>query len=188
MIFNNDYDKSLWLMIYGDIINRDKISLVINNISFELLYNIQELIRQYNIDNISNSINYERDNIKYIISINNFELSIKMIREIDGLFEEIELFILPYDDEYINQMKLNSTFSLGGFVCRNYFGDIKCGSTLDEYEIVKNVFGKYIKLYIDNRVKFINRQRINVKKIPDSFDIMDIRSDKGIKRLIREMK
>lgn len=188
MIISSDYDKSLCLMIYGDGINRDKLSLVIKNMSFEFLDNIQELVRQYNVDNITRNISYEMDNLRYEVCIDNFELSIKMIREIDGIFNEIELFILPYDEEYINQMKLGSKLSLGGFGCRKYTNNMDFGTTLDEYELVKTMFGKCIKLYIDNKVKAINKQRVNLRKVPNDFNVMDVRSKSGIKRLVRQMK
>lgn len=184
MVFSEDYDKSLWLMICGDSFNRDEITFVIKNISFELLEQIQNTIIQYNIDNVSKNINYKRCNLSYVVNIDCSGLSIKMIIGTEIEKEEIEIFLLPYNDH----MKLNETICLGGFTNTTYYDCMKFGTTLDEYEMVRTIFGSYVKLYIDNGVRCINKTKVSIKKIPDNFSVHQLRTDKSIKRLIRGKK
>lgn len=188
MIFDRNYDKSLLLMIYGDMLNREKIFLVIKHISFELLGQIRLLINEYNNGNIDKVINYEKDSIRYQISMNEYELSIKMIRDNNDILEEIELYILPFDKELINKMGYETSFSLGGFICTNYFNGINCGATLDEYDLVKIKEGTYIKLYTDNSIESISKKKVKITNMPNYVSIMDIKNEKKVKKLIKKMQ
>lgn len=188
MVFSSEYDQSLWLMICGDSFNREKISFVIKNIPFEFLKQIQENIREYTVDGIRRNINYERDNLRYEVSISDTELSIKMISKNNEEIEEIDLFILPVDEKKISKMKWNSSISLGGLITTTDYYCLKLGTVMDEFELVRTFFGNVIKLYADNNVGCLSKKRVVVKRMPDSFTIHQIRTDKSIKKLVRGKK
>ena len=55
MIFNSEFDKSLWLMIKGDIKNRKKIVDFVKSIPYELILDIRDNLVEYD--------KYKMDNI-----------------------------------------------------------------------------------------------------------------------------
>ena len=62
MIFSNNYDKILWLILKNDKINRERILEFIENIPLEFLENIKDSIREYEEYKLDNCFSKKKKN------------------------------------------------------------------------------------------------------------------------------
>lgn len=190
MIFNKNYDRSLWLMLSGDEVNRSKIAEVITNIPYELYEQIRKLIENYNIGITEpKEIYYEKDNMKYSVNISNGELSINIVKSDKTQNETIKLFIFPVEEDEISKMEMHTGKHLGGFSYTLTAGNIfAIGGELEEYDIEKTIFGTCVKVYANNKVKAVNTRKVDESRMPDDMYSHQFRNEKGITRLIRRKR
>ena len=67
MVFGNEYDRSLWLILAKDKVNQEYIARMINNIPYEKWEDIRLLIQNYNNGINNNGLKFNVDNLSYAI-------------------------------------------------------------------------------------------------------------------------
>lgn len=119
MIFNERYDRSLWLMIYGDRINRDKIVYLIKSIPKEIYDDIHKQLENINDSEIvveRNLLAVDGFMYHYIISFSKSKFSLNLSRrnQFDYILNEEEFVLDLFNIGYMDN---SDDFSVGNFSC-----------------------------------------------------------------------
>ena len=187
MIFDKNYDRSLWLLLASDKVNREKIIDVIKNIPDELNEKICLIIEKYNKDFVdSEEIRFEVGNLIYFVKIIGEELSIKFVKNDEFQKEIVKLFLNPLSESSFDSLKDYTPYNLGGFIYSLNSGlNVRIGSSLEEYDIVKTPFGNYTKIYSNNNPNVRKIRRVNVHKFDNGLYLHQFKDPKKIYRKIR---
>lgn len=182
MIFNSDYDKSLWLMMVCDKENSEKINCFIRNIPSDLYLEIKERVsfiddcKNKNIDiNVKDICgSYDSDNKSYYYRFEPYKHGL-VLGYNDIYNEEFEIILYPNNLEYSN----NNDLSLIGVIhpYRNSFsyGDSRRLYFNNSFILSGSSF-RFISLESSFR-KIINVKLMNMNNIPLELEIN--KTDKG---------
>ena len=193
MVFDKMYDKSLWLLIKGDIDSKKKISDFVYNIPLELRKQIQEKLNIVN-DNRKKNLyliqenyfhgSYKKDGKLYYYSINpyNYGLSLGCSRENERGYERIlEITLFPLDNTDLYDEKNNL---LVGRI--EYNGDLLAFESSKTLFLSSGILGdnsfKFL-FQISPRNEVMNIKILNSKKL--DCDIMFDRDRKLVRRKIK---
>ena len=196
MIFSNNYDKILWLILKNDKINGDRVLEFIENIPLEFLDRIQDSIREYEEYKLDNSIDRKKyfcgeyyDGSKYL-----YHFSIDMDCD--------TLFVGRHTNRYGKMFNDFGLLLTNGIDIKNMneICEYMIGKVSFDYDIVndgvKTIQGKYtsvdykiLDVILTNIMIISNQDRIMFKDIMKIVSIEDIPKDYNIcdvKRLIRK--
>ena len=187
MVFGNEYDRSLWLILAKDKVNQEYIARMINNIPYEKWDDIRLLIQNYNNGINNNGLKFNVDNLSYAIIMCDEELSIKVIEK-DGDQESVsEWTFMPLCDATLEKARQFSSVHLGSFSETMYIDD-KTLIYLEEYDVFKTPIGNYVKLYRNNENKSSYSRRVDIKKMPKNMYVHQFSSEQRINRLVRRKR
>lgn len=196
MIFNNNYDKILWLILKYDKSNRERILDFIENIPCEFLIKIQNVIKEY-VEYKSDSSVYKKNNFygeyydesKYLYHFN-------IDKDCDTLF--VGRHILKYGRMF-NDFGLLLTDGIDvknmNEVCEYVIGKVSFDYdiindgmrvfqgeyTSIDYKLLDVILGYVMIISNQDRVMFKDMKKIvSIDNIPKDYDINDV------KKLIRK--
>ena len=119
MIFNNEFDKSLWLMMKSDIKNRKKIVDFIKSIPYELILSIRDNLIEYDkykIDNMGidfNNREYKCFNKQIYSSVGElYSFNIDVRRDTLSITKSIYVMGAYYKNFSIELMNINKNLNL----------------------------------------------------------------------------
>lgn len=197
MVFNDNYDKILWLILKYDNSNRERILEFIENIPCEFLIKIQNVIKEYVEYKLDNSVDKEKKNFygEYCDGCNKI-YHFCIDNDCDTLF--VGKYMIKYG-------KMFSDFGLlltNGIDIKNIneICEYMIGKLTFDYDVIndgmKTVRGKYTSIdyklldfllgYVmiisnQDRVMFKDMKKIvSIDNIPKDYDINDV------KKLIRK--
>ena len=196
MIFNNNYDKILWLILKYDKSNRERILDFIENIPCEFLIKIQKVIKEYVEYKLDNSVDKKNnfygeyyDESKYLYHFN-------IDKDCDTLF--VGRHILKYGRMF-NDFGLLLTDGIDvknmNEVCEYVIGKVSFDYdiindgmrvfqgeyTSIDYKLLDVILGYVMIISNQDRVMFKDMKKIvSIDNIPKDYDINDV------KRLIRK--
>lgn len=199
MIFDENYDRALWLLLAGDKNNREKIAECIKKIPGELYYQIHLLIEKSYETDEELSCQLIHNNYLFEVIISDGVLTIKMNNTSDEFDEKT--FQLSLDNitrEDLVDGKLFSKKHIGKFVhvsrqikicetCGN--GRVyKNGISKEEYSLIKNPLASYVERErkTENFYGPIWNTRVSLNRIPDKMYLHQLDTEKRLNRLVRE--
>lgn len=193
MIFNEDFDRSLWLVLASDRYNREDIAKLIYNIPNELLQSIVIQLNEYNDSSREIDDSYKvmskldicanGDNCFYIIEMNRYEINIRVNCWFSDFDEVYELTLISLSKNNLDDV--NSRY-IGSYTYDNYFLLPNDSRNVDrQYNLISNVlFGlKFSKIDIGRYSKLIS-----LRKMPNDIIMSDLESRKSVKKLVRKRK
>lgn len=190
MIFDNDYDKVLWLMLYSDVKSRKIVIDFINSIPSSLFEFIIDGLKKRS-DNNKLGLFKEVDegNYKYSFKINSDtgELFISRYLIIKGNFEDVFMLkILPY--ESVDRVKKTSLGSVI-YMYRNHDNPYVWECDKVDYD-VRNISSKLIvSVNRDYDVGIRTKYRIIDKsKIPNEVNFKNLQNKESVKEFMRKKK
>lgn len=188
MVFGNEYDKSLWLLIVKNVVNQKYIAEMINNIPYEMWDEIRLLIDDSNNGIISDELQFDSRDFKYIVNIINGELFIKVIDGNADFKDLIEWSFVPLNTEQIKGLKYFVPVYLGHCFESVSFGEQRDGTYLEEYEFVKTPIGNYVKTYYNGDKKPACKKMVDIKSIPGNIYVHQFANEQRINRLVRRKR
>lgn len=197
MIFDKEFDKSLWMILSADKKNRNKIVEFIRSIPERLQEEIKKSIsiyREYEMDDDSVCLddsllngNYEtQDRILYWYEYDDDFGSLELGYSVyngERYEEAFELTLEPcgnkieyFEDEYIGNLEYDITQS----------GYITTCSEI-EYNMIKTPFGTFVVSMLDDRnnKEKLGISRVNLRNMPDEMFMTDLNNNDSVKRLVR---
>lgn len=208
MVFDKNYDNTLWLVLMGDKNNRDVIMEFIKSIPANFLYTIQNTLLEYNrylLENENvpvkdrsyrafNGDIYGSDGYLYSFNIDISSNTLSLFRNAYryGLyFNDFELVLFPY-----NMISQLVDFSKCMIAELNYdYDQINTGSqvllgdcTNVYYNLVKLPFGSVLSSL--NNDLFLFKKRISLvdtENIPVDYNVSDMNNDR-INKLVKSKK
>ena len=148
MLFNEEYDKSLWLILSGDSKNRDIILKFVDSIPKSLYKELNKSINWCK--NVRPFYSLIKDNkgYRYWYSLNSNTGELCLIRYIDPIeVNEQDIFILslfPFNglENYNNETLGSISYVVSNVRCED---NVDCDKV--EYSLVRTSFGLFLKKY-----------------------------------------
>lgn len=189
MIFNIEYDNSLYIILLSDIVNRENISRIIYNIPCELLEKIKFYLDKNEKDIGSKQykcVKRDKDNNLYMYVINIFDSEIKIIynKWSNNLEEKYKLSLCPFKDNIIMEYPRY----LGNYdeMRSNVFcGTVLVREKIRDYEIEKDTYlGSFVSLSDDpNRYWIVSLKNKDMKLNQE-----DLKDKNSLNKLVRRRK
>lgn len=188
MVFGNEYDKSLWLLIVKNVVNQKYIAEMINNIPYEIWDEIRLLIDDSAKGISREKLQFSSGNFEYIVNIVDGELSVKVIDSDEEYKDMIEWSFVPLNMEQINELKYFTPIHLGQCIETLSFGEQGKGTYLEEYELVKTPMGSYVRTFRNNDKGAVSTKMVNIKNIPNDIYVHQFANEQRINRLVKRKK
>lgn len=202
MIFDKDFDRTLWMILSADKKNRNRITEFIRSIPSELYQKIQKSISVYK--EYESSERFDSGYLDETLLSGNYETHDRILYwyELDDDFGSLELGYSVYNGE-----KYEEAFELTLEPYNNkieYFED-ECIGNLDyditesgytstcneiEYNMVKTPFGIFVVSMLEdkNDKEKLGINRVNLRNMPDEMFMTDFSHKDSINRLIRKKR
>lgn len=194
MIFNNNFDKSLWLILASDKHRRMEIANFLNLIPKDVLDKISYHLKSDMAEDTTIKFNNAtRDLLEntylYKIEMSKKKLTIKYSKwgqSIDETEENFELSLVSLSEDLIKEVGFSDSIYLGGCYSNNVslFLNalfVKCDGYF-YYAYFDDVKQKVVVEILGNKVK---EKSIDLNMIPDDINLCDLEDKKSINRLVR---
>lgn len=198
MIFNDEIDRSLFLILSFDIRYREQIAKLIYNIPKDLIERIQNVLSDMNND-VSKTVELNKafrddDDITsmYKVIASNDSLRIKLSRW-NSQYEEdiydIDLGYVCLDKDFSSILfKNNDLLYLGSYFFSSSRLFLGIGPMVSKgngvgYNLFDNMNGDYVVEIDSNK---ICEKRLNLQMIPNEIFLEDLSNKKNINRLVRK--
>lgn len=187
MIFSNDIDKTLYLILANDKKNREDIANLIYNIPKDLIVRIQDKLKEIYDDN----------------SLSDIELC-KALRDDDGVTSMYKILVFyngvriklsrwNNQDEWVYDLELcdvNLDEYIGSYFCSNSSLFLGIGPMIVRangvgYEIYEDEFGNDIIRISSNKVY---NKKVDVSEIPCDISFSNLVNKREINKLVRRKK
>ena len=203
MIINKTYDKTLWLMLCSDRINRKRIIDFLNVIPIDLYNKIRVALGFYVVKENNFSINksdelyksYFNGEVKtsgdmkywYMIDSKTGALSLgEKLLDGECEYDFFHMVIYPFDDRILKNDSYNDYFI--GEITTGYLDDYsldKFDDTIKFHLISFSFCDIVVSLYSENRNKY---RFVDIDKIPDKYSLSNLKDEDSVKKLIRGKK
>lgn len=204
MVFNEEFDRTIWIILASDKDNRFNIAEFIYNMPRELLEKIYNQLKLYSSDNDNKAMksndfrkalrDKDGNNYFYTVDMDSQEIKINLKKwnsSSDKLEENIGLSLYAISIEDLTNIEEdfplyigNYHYNTSGFL--NPFSStlVVLGDERD-YEIFENtILGLKISVTDDNRTF----RRVNIKNMPQDISLSDLGDRCSVNRLVRGRK
>ena len=201
MVFNKDYDMSLWLILSGNKKTRKMVADFIRDIPEELYQKIHKSLVMYEVYDSDakdiflgdSDLLYLQENVIecedklywYCIDMITGTLQIRKTFVIDGdLMNTIKFILYPIKKVDYENLKNSENISLGilfdTFIAIDS-NDISCSYSIS-FDLVKKLFGRLAVDSFDYSLyrKYVNL--VNVDMLPENFDLRDLAVNNFVRR------
>lgn len=184
MIFSNDIDKALYLVLANDKKHRGDIAKLIYDMPRDLIVRIQNKLEEiYNDDSLSDvelcKAVRNSDNItsmyRVLVFYNGVRIKLSRWNNQDEWVYDLELCDVNLD-EYIGSYFYSETGLFLGI------GPMIVTSNGVDYELCENSLGNKVMLLSSNKV---NTKRIDMSVIPEEISLEDLISKKSVNKLVK---
>lgn len=195
MIFNREFDSSLWMILNADKKYRTSIARIISSIPSGLLKRVQDELQKEIIDNskekiLTSAIRDIRGNTyMFKISISSNDLKIKLLAW--NQFEDDSEYEYDIDLVKFNLEQFDDDISyIGSFFFEERYSSFLLNSLIVNsdglgYEIYENTDSKMVVQISGNEVY---DRIVDLTKLPSDFSQEDLSSKNSFKKLIRGKK
>lgn len=190
MIFNDNYDKTLWLMLHSDIKCRKMVIDFINGIPSSLFeFIVDGLTRRHDDNKLGLLKELDDGNYKYSCKVDSDteELFISRHLIINGNFEDVFMLkILPYDVlDGARKISLGSVI----YMYRNHNNPYVWECDKVDYDLRKIASKLIVSVTRDYDIGIRTKYRIIDKSIiPSEVDFKDLQKEESIKGFMRKKK
>lgn len=195
MIFNREFDSSLWMILNADKKYRTSIARIISSIPSGLLKRVQDELKKEIIDNskekiLTSAIRDIRGNTyMFKINISSNDLKIKLLAW--NQFEDDSEYEYDIDLVKFNLEQFDDDISyIGSFFFEERYSSFLLNSLIVNsdglgYEIYENTDSKMVVQISGNEVY---DRIVDLTKLPSDFSQEDLSSKNSFKKLIRGKK
>lgn len=204
MVFNEEFDRALWLVLASDVFNREDIASLVYNIPKELFKCIFEQLKMYDVtkDNLDYSFkNFRKafrendgDNCFYNIEMNPEEINIKLNRWGSSgvsLEETVELCLVSLSVNDLLNINLEASTYIG-----NYSYHSSQFLTPESTVLLVDIKEKEYQIKADTPIGLVMYNSeggkffriVNMKKMPSEMELSDLSSKRSVNKLVRTRK
>ena len=203
MIINETYDRSLWLMLCGDKVNREKITSFLKLVPREFYTMLRISLGFYVSREMNFSINKDDEFYKsffngevitsgdmrywYVIEPRTGVLSLgENIIDEDEEYELFHMILYPIDKKVLLDETRYHDCLVGKIVNNEYLDKV---NNMISYNMIRFPFCDLLVSSCKCGLRFKNKYHlIDMDKMPEKYNINNIKSEESVKKLIRGRK
>lgn len=203
MIFGHDYDRALWLMLYGDKKNRGVLANFISLLTDEMLECVRSFIN--NTDSILSHRQIRGENFFFRVEMHDKELTIILDKFNDNekiddcercINYHYELLLSPFTDEKLNRAdeeydasylgafsyNIATSYNIEGVIVKDEYNDDV------DYMLTRGLLSSSVRVIDPDSDDVINKTRVNIEKIPRKIYKHHLANENRVNRLMRGRK